>query len=231
MPKKRSKKRLPRKIIPIENPDKTWHEKWDKNRDPLNIPHPYSGVLIGLRNTGKGTIAKNIILRANPPFKRIYVVHVDAHYTNEWEDVDGIMLDTIPDPTDEIFNSREKTLMIFDDMEFKSMNKKQIAKFDRINGYAVSHKHLSTLVLSQDAFNIPSSIRRLATLWVLWKIDDIDSLYAVARKTGLKKEEYTYLFNNYLKEFHDSLWIDKTEKTPYPLRINGYDIINKKSEQ
>ena len=29
---------------------------------------------------------------------------------------------------------------------------------------------------------------------------------------------------------HDSLWIDTTSKTPYPLRKNGYSIIKKDNE-
>ena len=28
----------------------------------------------------------------------------------------------------------------------------------------------------------------------------------------------------------DSLWLDMTDKSPYPMRKNGYTIINKKAE-
>ena len=36
------------------------------------------------------------------------------------------------------------------------------------------------------------------------------------------------IFDNLMPNFRDSLWIDMTDKTPYPLRKNGYEIINKK---
>ena len=42
----------------------------------LNFPHPFRGVLLGPPNTGKSTSVKNILIRADPPFKKVTVVTV-----------------------------------------------------------------------------------------------------------------------------------------------------------
>ena len=85
-------KRLPKGIIAFKNADKAFHEKWTPGRDPLNIPHPFRGVLLGPPNSGKSTIAKNLLLHQNPPFEELMCIHCDAEYTKEWQDVDAKML-------------------------------------------------------------------------------------------------------------------------------------------
>ena len=65
--------KLPKKILPIDNPDKEFHEAWDDKRDMLNIPHPFRSVLLGPPNVGKTTVVKNLIIRQDPPFEEIFV--------------------------------------------------------------------------------------------------------------------------------------------------------------
>ena len=50
--KKKKSQSLPNKIIPIPNPDKTFHESWSNSRNPLNIPHPFRCVCLGPPNVG-----------------------------------------------------------------------------------------------------------------------------------------------------------------------------------
>ena len=69
----KEKVKLPKELIKIDNPDKKWHEHWHEKRNPLNIIHPFRCLIFGSPNTGKTTNIKNIILRANPIFKKIYV--------------------------------------------------------------------------------------------------------------------------------------------------------------
>ena len=54
-------------------------------------------------------------------------------------------------------------------------------------------------------------------------------LAGISRKIGLKKGELEMLFKKYCKSNHESIWIDMTEnnKSPYKLRLNGFDIIEK----
>ena len=53
----------------------------------------------------------------------------------------------------------------------------------------------------------------------------MDSLETIRRRVDMKKDDWLYIFNNFIKEKHDSLWIDNTKNTSYPLHVNGYQII------
>ena len=214
---------LPKEIIPIPNTDKEFHEKWYKTRDPLNLPHPWRGVFLGPPNCGKGTIVKNLILRAKPEFEEIYVIHCDPEYTKEWEDIGAEMLDEIPAPNE--WEGQVKTLVILDDLEYKGMNKIQKRNLDRLWGFCSTHKHISCALLSQDTFNVPPIIRRCSNVWVLWRCPDLDAMSACARKTGMNKNNFNSIFNELMMNEHDSLWLDMTAHTPYPKRKNGYSII------
>ena len=120
---KRVKVRLPNKILALPNADKTFHEKWKPHRNMLNIPHPFRCVALGPPNCGKGTIIKNLLLRAKPAFEEVFVIHCDPDYTKEWDDIDGVMMKEIPNPED--WEGLVKTLVILDDLEFKQMCKEQ----------------------------------------------------------------------------------------------------------
>ena len=232
MPKKAKKIRLPNKIIPLPCADKAFHERWTKGRNMLNIPHPFRCVCLGPPNVGKTTIVKNLLLRANPPFEEVVVIHCDSDYTQEYDDLkneDGTnleLLDEIPAPED--WDGLVKTLVVLDDLEFKQANKTQKRNLDRLFGYVSTHKNISVILCSQDAFNVPPIVRRCSNLWVLWRCPDLDAMSTCARKTGMKANNFNSIFNQLMLEPKDSLWIDMTDKSPYKMRKNGYTIINKK---
>ena len=213
------KTRLPKGIIAFKNADKAFHENWTPGRDPLNIPHPFRGVLLGPPNVGKSTIAKNLLLHQDPPFKELFCIHCDAEYTKEWEDVDAKMLSKIPTP--EEFEGKVKTLVIIDDLEVKLLSKDQKRALDRLFGFVSTHKNISVILTSQDPFNVPALVRRCSNLWVLWKPTDLDSLKTVARRVSMPSHDMIEIFKNVMPEIYDSLWIDLTKKSPYPLRKNG----------
>lgn len=226
MPKKKSF-RLPNRIIPLPNPDKVFHEKWYKGRNMLNIPHPFRCVALGPPNVGKTTIVKNLLLRAKPAFEEVVVIHCDSGYTKEYDDVgDNLeILNEIPAPED--WEGQVKTLVVLDDLEFKSMNKIQKRNLDRLFGYCSTHKNMSVILCSQDAFNVPPIVRRCSNLWILWRMLDLDALATCARKTGMKAEGFNTIFNQLMMDPKDSLWLDHTEHSPYKMRKNGYTLINK----
>lgn len=223
----KQKSSLPNKLIPIPNPDKEFHENWYKGRNMLNIPHPFRCVALGPPNVGKTTIVKNLLLRANPPFKRVFIIHCDPDFTQEYDDVNGEMLDEIPTP--EEWDGTEKTLVVLDDLEFKGMGKEQKRNLDRLYGFVSSHKNLSCVLCSQDPFNVPPIVRRCSNLWVLWRMTDLDALSTCARKTGMKADSFNSIFNHLLLEPKDSLWLDMSDHSPYPMRKNGYTLIKKKA--
>ena len=222
MSKKKQTKNKKLKIFP--NADKEWHEKWDNERDILNIPHPFRCVLCGPPNCGKTSMILNLILRNKPYFEEIIVIHCDAEYTKEYDCVGAIFCDLIPKPKE--FDGKRKTLVILDDLEYKQMNKVQQRNLDRLFGFVSTHKNISCCLTAQDAFNIPASVRRCANLWCLWKIDDFDSIRTLSRKIRLSPEIINYIFDKYLKNPHDSLMVDNTDKTPFHLRKNGTEEIN-----
>lgn len=224
---RKKKLRLPNKIIPLPNPDKTFHEKWYKGRGMLNIPHPFRCVALGPPNVGKTTIVKNLLLRAEPPFEEVVVIHCDSGYTKEYNDI-GENLELINEiPAPEDWEGIKKTLVVLDDLEFKGMNKQQKRCLDRLFGYVSTHKNISCILCSQDPFNVPPIVRRCSNLWVLWRCPDLDAMATCARKTGLKANNFNSIFNQLMMEPRDSLWIDTTAHTPYPMRKNGFQIINK----
>lgn len=218
-PKRQAK--LPYRILPIKNRDKEFHEKWTKGRDPLNPPAPWRMVCMGPPNVGKGTIIKNMIIRAKPEFEEIYVIHPDAEYTQEWLDVGATMLDEIPRP--EEWEGEVKTLCILDDLEYKQMKKEQKYALDRLYGYVSTHKNVCVALAAQDWSNVPPIIRRCSNLWVLWKTNDMDSQTTLARRAGIKPATMNMIMHEHMPGEHDSLWVDLTKKSPYPLRLNGYD--------
>lgn len=220
------KVKLPKKILAIKNADKGFHEKWTKGRDPLNLICPLRGVLLGPPNSGKSTVIKNILLRAEPEYEEVIVIHADPEYTKEYQDIGDVkMLSHIPPP--EEFEGLVKTLVIIDDIELKTLSKDQRRNLDRLFGFVSTHKFCSVLLTQQDVFNCPPIVRRCSNLWVLWKCPDLTSMTTIASRCGINIKDFNFIFNNFIKDSKDSLWIDKTDKTPYPLRINGYSMISK----
>ncbi len=216
--------KLPNKLIPIPNADKEFHEVWSPGRNMLNIPHPYRAVVMGPPNKGKSTTVKNILLRADPPFEEIFVVHCDSEGTAEYADIGAEMLSEIPAP--EEWAGVVKSLVILDDLELKMMKKEQLRNLDRLFGYVSTHKNISIILCCQDPFNCPPIVRRCANLWVLYQGTDLDSFNQLARKAGYPKSKFSQIFS-VCDEFHDSIWIDRTSGSPYPLRKNGFEIIDK----
>jgi len=230
MPKKEQKRsrqeRLPNRIIPISNPDKEgWHEKWYEGRGKLNIPHPSRILAMGPPNVGKTTCAKNIILRAHPPYKKVIVIHPDPDYSREWDDIDAEILPRIPEP--EEWEGEEKTFVVVDDLEVKQLPKEQARALDRLFGYVSTHKNISVYLTSQNFSNIPPAVRRMSNFIILWKINDLDAMKIVSRKCGIKASELLDIFENLMSNYNDALWIDMTAFSPYKLRKNGFDVLEK----
>lgn len=219
---------LPNKIIPIHNPDKEFHESWFDGRNLLNIPHPFRAVLLGPPNVGKSTTCKNILLRADPEFEEVFVVHCDGDYTEEYDDLDSCtILERIPAPDE--WEGAVKTLVILEDLEFKFMDRQQKRNLDRLFGFVSTHKNISVILCAQDTFNVPAIVRRCANLWVLWKCSDLDEMSNCARRTSMKPLTFKKIFQKFITGPKDSLWIDMSERSPHRLRKNGFTKIRTKN--
>ena len=225
---KRKKKELPDKLFAIPNKDKGFQEEWYEGRNLLNFPHSFRACITGRPNTGKTSIAKHILLRQDPMFEKIYIVHIDPD-SKDYEDVDGSeMLDEIPRVNSKYFDKTKKTLLILDDLEYKFMNKQQLRNLDRLFGYVSTHKNVSVCCLAQDAYNIPPCIRRMSNIWIIGKINnDMSSFLKLAERCGLSEDDFIHIYHFYITGIHDTFWIDRTKNSPAEYRINGYDVIEK----
>lgn len=225
---KKRKRRLPKEIIALGNPDKLFHEKWYEGRDLLDIPHPFRMINASKPNGGKTTVGKNIILRAaqgRTPFEHIVVVHCDPDTTLEYEDLDDVtLLEHIP-PVD-AFEGILKTLVILEDLNYIDMDRIQKGRMERLFGYASTHKNISVLLTAQDPFRIMATARRCANFFNVWNNHDQTMIRTLASKTGVHKDKLTEAFRTLCPGIHDFLSIDLTDNSPAPFRKNGYEKIN-----
>ncbi len=230
-PKRKKRKlfpRLPQEILVLGNRDKGYHEEWYQGRDLLDIPHPFRMVLASKPNGGKTTIIKNVILRVaqgRDPFERIIVVHCDEEETEEYVDLDCIMLSNIPAIKD--LQSEKKTLIILEDLNYLSMGRDEKGCLERLFGYASTHKNISCMLTAQDPFRIMATVRRCSNIFVIWHNHDMMMIKTLAQRlTNISSDQLCALFEEKCKTNHDSLWIDLTDMTPAPFRKNGYEVFS-----
>ena len=225
--KSKSKSKSKNKLIVFKNLDKEgWHESWHEGRDLLNFPFPCRILVSANPNSGKTNMIKNILIKAKPFYKRIYLCHYDLT-TKEYDDIDIIKLSSIPNPTEKYFNPKYKSALIIDDMEFKFMNRDQLKRLDRLWGYASTHRGLTLICATQDFYNLPPVIRRMSDVFFIWKgSSDMTSLSSIGRKFGLNKDEFVKIINN-CKNKYDQICFDRTSNSPAKYRLNGYDVLFK----
>lgn len=252
---KKKRPKLPRRLLFIPSSDKDFIESWKdkgKNPDPLNLPASWRMVICGKPGVGKTCFIKNVIIRAKPPFERIFVLHQDK-YAKEYEDIDAEVLDELPDndfwmgynneekeqegsgneeeediKLDPNLMVRPKTLCIIDDICFKDLPKEQTMKLDRLCGFISTHCNISLCVINQDIFQVNPIIRKCCSVWVIYRPSCTDELNTIARRCGMTSKEFKYLFDEIAPNESDSITVDKTPGSPYPLRLNGFYPINKK---
>lgn len=223
------------RLVAFENADKEgWHEKWHLGRGLLDFPHPWRGFFSGSPGCGKSTTVKNIMIRANPPFDRVIVVHADPEHTKEYDDIkegadDQTVILTHEIPAPDSFEEEQdedgesylaKTLLVIDDLDLRTLNKEQKKHLDRLTGYVSTHRGVSVAICAQDMFNLPPAVRRMISLYVMWRSPDMEALASVAGKLGVKN--LPELFEKYCHDRRDSIWIDTSVGTPAKLRLNGF---------
>jgi hypothetical protein len=224
------KQHKPNQLITFSATDKEFHESWDEDRSPGNFPHPWRAVLCGPPNSGKSTLIKNLILQADPPFERCYLLYPGGgdlkERTSEWDDVNGIeLLDTIPPPSffpKSTDSKSKKTLVITDDIDLKALTRDERSNLDRLFGTVSTHRNVSIVSTAQDFFSTPPVVRRMCSYWIIWKHRDKHSIGNIARKTG---EDLDQLFKTVAKGPYDSICVDLSKGTPYPLRLNIFNKI------
>lgn len=216
---KKQKINLPEKLLAFPNKDKDFHEAWHANRDLCNKPHPFRCILASPPNSGKSTVIKNMIVRADPPFQQIILISPDPKFSKEYEDIACVSLTECP-PADQ-FPGTCKTLVVLDDMEFKSMNKDQAKNVDRLFGYVSTHKNVSICLAVQDPIQCPKSARRTSNVFILGRSPDVSATATLAKKVGMNAKHLQELFDR-CEEHYDAIWIDDTKGAPIKIAMNCY---------
>jgi DNA polymerase III delta prime subunit len=227
-------KRLPQQLLDLTmSADKKWHEKWRRGQDLLQFPHPFRACLSGPPNSGKSTAILNILARAKPAYKSVHVIYPGGSGgTSEYDMIRPKKLvhfhDHIPDievfPT--IKDGAVKTAIIIDDLELKEIGAEERASLDRIIGHVSTHRHADVFVCSQQWTNVPPIARRSCNVFVLWRPRDGRTISMISEGVG---EDLASLFK-LCKSPRDSIWIDRTDNSPAPVRLNGYQVIQKKTQ-
>lgn len=241
MPKLKSKNLGIKKEIHVFNSsDKAFHEK------PIQgnlgyLPHPFRIAICAQPNAGKTNFAFNILLqheREGVPFESIIVIHYMGSTTTEYEPLgdDVRMLDRIPENFRSLFMDLEegdeetdawmpeqKTIIIFDDMDYKHLNKDQASVFNRLNGCLSTHANISLIMTAQEPISIPVSVRRMINYVTLFKYKDTQTMMLLAQKFGLTRGQLDYIFEHICNKPHDALTLSY-EHEPR-LRKNGFEAI------
>ena len=98
----------------------------------------------------------------------------------------------MPPPTSDKFDPKVKTLVIIEDKSFSFFSKNEFFNLDRLFGYASTHRNVSVIVTGQIFMNCPKSIRDMSNFYIIWRVDDLDSIKTIGRRVGLKKEEIIF---------------------------------------
>ena len=215
--------KLRNELVVLPNDDKHFHEEPDYD-DLGNFPHPFRMCICGPCNVGKTNTIYNILLRKNPPFERILILHNDPS-TKEYQNIDAEYLEEGLPEIDEI-DPEVKNLLIIEDIDYKNLlNKHQRSLLDRYFGSFSTHHNISIIITSQDPFSVPATIRRMCSHLVLWKNHDINSMAILSSRFNIKTKDLKYIFEHICKEPHDSLLIDTMRDNKHRLRKNIFELI------
>ncbi len=207
-------------LIPFDSPDKEGDEKWYPGRDLMNFPHPFRCILISHPGCGKTAYIKNIILRADPEFDKILVLHHLAEHTREYDDVEHELINDYP--TADMIDPNQKTLLILEDLNALHVSTKDKKKIDRLFGTISSHMSLSIVMTVQSlSTQTTPNIQRCCNIMVVWKLIGHDNLNRLGRKCSVNTDDFRAMFAHF-DDIHDSLTIDMTKDSPARFRKNGY---------
>lgn len=230
----KKKLRLPNELIIFKNRDKADHEHWGQSKKPttkvLNFPAPFIYVLLGKRNSGKTNIIMNVLLHQKPSFEK-YFMWSQSPMSKEYEMIDDLQVfDTCPHLEDDLLEELQengkpfKSVLIVDDVNLETLNKEDYDRFSRIIKHGSSHYNISLIITCHDLIQCPKICRRLADIITLFKLQP-ETIKIIGQKIGMPNEELFRMFEDNVKEYHDSLTIDMTQNSPMPFRKNLFEEI------
>ena len=213
------------KLVFIKNPDKTQDVVRVDSESNARFSLPFRCCVAGQVNSGKSTIALNIILQRqakSQKFDEIHIVH-GCLGTKEYDCINPTSIrHQIPHYTD--FNHDKRILIVFDDVEFTKINKADLRKVVELTRLG-SHLGISSMFVNQLFTRIPKGVRDNCNVFVLYRPIDLDSLNLIGRRIGLNKDKVNYIYDHLLPDFHDSLTVNYTKNAKYKYAKNLYEEI------
>lgn len=221
-------------LIIFDCADKKDQEHWSQSRSFINKPRPYRLALIGPPNSGKSSICKNLILQARPEFTKVFVISNGS--SKEWEDYSDLQLsvdDLQDDGAIDIFTNDVDghRIVIIDDVELVSINKKLKGFFAMLFKHVSSHYNLSVVVSIQEYKMLPVDFRANLNVFCLsLNIRDIESISILGKKIGLSYKQFKKLFTDLKNSVENRqfsyLVIDNTTNSPVPVSLNFFQKID-----
>ncbi len=234
--KERKKKRLPmppKEIVPIRCADKLGVEKWTPDRHDLaNFPSPARILLLGPCGVGKSTLIKNLIIHARPRFEEVFLIHEDAEFTKEYDDLKPTEKFCEVPPL-EFWNYEgkyRKRAVIVDDLELTKSHKERLKNLAIMFRYASTHKGLTIYFAHQSFFDIMPLIKKMADVFIVWKPRARNELSLIENRVGLPDGTLKELFSTVATKHRDSICIDLKENSPAVLRLNVWSPIEMTEE-
>jgi len=235
MTNKFKKYKLSDKIHYIKNIDKDggWMEGWTKNRSLANFPNSSRLLFCGTSGCGKTLTMKNCFLAtqaSDKPFKKLYIICPDAEAEeNEWDDAEpDEIFDYVPEL--EMFDTKDKKLLIIDDFEFKKMSPENEKRLTTLFRYTSTHKNLTIFCSYQSFFSTPILIRKLCNIYIIYKPKAKNELKTISNRVGVDYDFLKNCFRKYATKLHDSITIDLTNDTPAKIRKNLFEVIDYHSD-
>lgn len=227
--------RPPQGIVAFRNGDKPTEETWNERRcrDLGNFPNPSRILLLGPPNVGKSTLVKNLIIHQRPRFDEVFVIHLDAGVTRDYDDLEPTaMMNEVPPlafwsdlPDKDDAGRRIKRCVVVDDLELTHAHKEREKNLGILFRYASSHKNMTVYMCHQSAMDVPSLIRKMSNVWVIWRPRGRNELAVIENRVGLPTGELSILFDAVAARPRDSICVDMTLDSPAPLRLNIWQPI------
>ena len=207
-----------------KNADKGFHEEFRPSDSPIRFAHPFRACVLGKINSGKSMICKNILMAAqarNPKFEELWIIHGDIE-TKEYDDCCPTVIRSDVPELEEL-DCATKKLIILDDIDFTSMSKEQKANLSNLFRYGSTHRNCSVILSHQSFFSVLKICKDQSNIFILWRPTDLDTLTAIGRRVGLKKEQIRKMFNDHLPHWRDSLLINLDDDAPSKYSKNLFE--------
>ena len=217
------------KIHLFKNREKALVHEDEDLENIANLRRGFKMLISGSPHVGKTNMVRQFIIHKNPAFDRILVVHVDPS-TIEYDDIDGVeMVPNVADlPAPEDINPEQRLFIILEDLDVTALKRHDRDKINMYLRYVCSHRGVSLCMICHNPFAIPVDWRKKIDVYILYRFDS-DTLTMLARRMGIQKDDFRYLFKNCIKTKYDSLMIDLTGSDNL-VRKNIFEVVKRLSD-